>query len=79
MYSSITASRNQIIVSTASVSIHSSAFNIFIDAKLHTKDSSSDDGKQISEQRLDAQIEISFCLRTRGLFLFTVSLKNRYG
>ena len=77
MYSSITASRNQIIVSTASVWLHSSNVKQFIDARLHTNDSSKDDGRQISEQRFDAQTFIPLSLRTCGRLLFTVSEKNK--
>ena len=63
IYSSITASRNQIIVSTASVSDHSSKVRQFMLARLQTNDHSLEAGRQISEQRFDAQMVMFLSFR----------------
>src|SRR5574344_435414 len=73
----ITASRNHIIVSTASVFFHSSKCRTFIEDRLHTNDQSSLSGKAISEHKLLCVIGLS--LYHSGLLLFTLSVKNIYG
>src|SRR5690554_242378 len=72
----ITASKKKTMVSTASVSFHSSYFKIFMLDKLQTNDQSSVDGRAISEQRLLCLISRLLSLYTSTVSRLTVSLKK---
>ncbi len=58
MNSCKTASKKKIAKRTASVSFHSSYNSKFIEDKQQINDSSADEGNIISEQRLEALIDI---------------------
>ena len=75
----MTASKKNIKVSTASVSLISSHLTKFRDDKQQTKDSSSDECRAISLQRLEACIFNFLSLYAFGAVSLTVSVKNIYG